>query len=224
MATIDSTNTSTAASEPIDDADRPFLTPQRIRVLSIGAGVVVLAALVVWFVVTAGRRKEAYAATALEQARQAAAQQNYGVAVQGFTRIKDTYSGTAAAYEANIGIAKARLVAGQNELAISSLTDFLKTNPPATYASPANNLLGTAYENTDKFSDAEAAYRKASDLATVEYLKASSLLDAARAAKLAGKPDDAKSIYQQILTKYPKTGAKGEAEVRLAELNAATGT
>ena len=205
-----------------DAGEQPFLTPKRIRLLGIGGAVLLVVVLAAWFMVTAGRRKESFAAAALEQARDAAAQGNFGVAVQGYTRIASTYSGTSAAYEATLGIAQTRLVADQNELAISTLSDFLRSNPPPLYAAPANNLLGTAYENTGKFAEALAAYRKAASLATVDYLKASSLLDAGRAAQLAKKPDEAKSIYNEIITKYAKTGALTEAQVRLAELTAAS--
>lgn len=219
MATTGESSTVPATASP-DADEQPFLTPQRIRLLGIGGAVLLVVALAVWFTITAGRRKESYAAAALEQARDAAAQGNFGVAVQGYTRVTTAYSGTAAAYEATLGIAQTRLVADQNELAISTLTDFLRTNPPPLYAAPANNLLGTAYENTGKFAEAEAAYRKASTLAGVDYLKASSLLDAGRAAQLAKKIEEAKSIYNEIITKYAKTGAVTEAQVRLAELTA----
>jgi tetratricopeptide (TPR) repeat protein len=220
MATTRKATATTAIPATGDPDAQPFFTPQRIRIFGIAGAAVLVIGLVAWFMVAAGQRKQAFAAEALEQARDAAAQQNWGVAVQGFTRVASSYSGTPAAYEANLGLAQAKLVAGQNELAISTLEAFLKTNPPPTYASPANNLLGTAYENMGKFAEAEAAYRKGSDLATVDYLKASSLLDAGRAARLANKADEAKSIYTEIVTKYAKTAAYSEAQVRLAELTA----
>ena len=46
------------------------------------------------------------------------------------------------------------------------------------------------------------------------------MLDAGRAAQLARKTDEAKAIYNEIITKYAKTGAVTEAQVRLAELTA----
>jgi TolA-binding protein len=224
MATTGKATSSMAApAQPVAIADEdqlPFFTPQRIRIVGIAGAVVLVVALAIWFTITAGRRKESFAAAALEQARDAAAQNNMGVAVQGFTRVATTYSGTAAAYEATLGIAQARLVADQNELAISTLTDFLRTNPPAIYAAPANVLLGTAYENAGKFPDALTAYRRAATLATNDYLKASDLLDAGRAARLANKRDEAKSIYSEITSKYSKTGAVSEAQVRLSEMTA----
>lgn len=215
----------TAGKSPITPAvatapEQPYLTPQRIRILGIGGAVVLVIALAIWFTITAGQRKQAYAATALEQCRDAAAQANFGVAVQCYTQLARNFSGTPSAYEATLGVAQTHLVAGQNELAITGLVEFLRSNPPPEAASPANSLLGTAYENVGKFAEAEGAYRKASDLATVEYLKASALLDAGRAALGAKKVDDAKAIYNEIITKYAKSGAMTEAQVRLAEISA----
>jgi outer membrane protein assembly factor BamD (BamD/ComL family) len=201
--------------------DSPFMTPQRIRLFGIAGAVVLVIALAIWFTITAGRRKEAYAAAQLEQARDAAAGGNFGVAVQGFNKVATSYSGTPAAYEATLGIAQARLVNQQNELAVTGLNDFLKTNPPVEYGASANALLGTAYENVGKFAEALAAYRKSADLATLDYQKAATLLDAGRAAMLAKKHDEARAIYQEIVTKYPKTDAVTEAQLRLSELVAA---
>jgi tetratricopeptide (TPR) repeat protein len=180
MATT-STNATSPAAAAVAAADVPFLTPQRIRIFGIGGAVVLVVALAVWFTITAGRRKEAYAAAALEQARDAAAGGNLGVAVQGFTKVQSSYSGTPAAYEAALGIAQAHLLNQQNELAVTGLGDFLKTNPPPEFAASANALLGTAYENLGKFAEAETSYKMSADLAAMDYLKAATLLDAGRA-------------------------------------------
>lgn len=211
----------TTAMSPSPDAPieaLPFLTPKRLRVFSIVGGVVLAIGLITWFLITAGRRKEAYAARALEEARAVAESGNIGEAVQQFSKVATTYKGTAAAYQATLGMAQARLVAGQDQLAVTTLTDFLKASPPAAFASPGNGLLGTAYENLGRFPDAITAYRKAADLADVDYLKAQALLDAARASRLAGKKDEAIALYREILSKYAQTPSKTEAQVRLAEL------
>jgi TolA-binding protein len=200
--------------------EQSWFTPARIRLLAIAGGIVVLAALVIWFVIAAGKRKQSYAAAALEQARAAASQNDLAGAVQQYTAVVNNYGGTDAAFEAELGIAQARLVIGQNQLAITGLTSFLKTNPPLNYAAPANGLLGAAYENVDSFALAEAAYRQESTEAGVDYLKANALLDAGRAARLAGQPDSAVAIYQTIIDKYSRTPSVTEAQVRLAELTA----
>ena len=48
--------------------------------------------------------------------------------------------------------------------------------------------------------------------------KAAELIEAGRAARLAKKIDDAKAIYNEVVTKYPKTASMTEAQVRLAEI------
>lgn len=216
-ATADTTN-------PIGTEDNasaaPVLTPQRLRLLAMIGGGVLLVALISWFMITAGKRKEAFGARALEDARNTAEQGNIGEAVQQFQQVATTYAGTAAAQDAVLGMAQARLIAGQSELAITTLQEFLGNNPPKTYASPANGLLGTALENTGKYADAAAAYKKASEQADVDYLKASLLLDAARASRLAGQADQAREYYQEIVDKYGTTAANSEAQVRLSELTA----
>ena len=220
MATIPETTPTTSSGNA---SEIPFFTPQRIRQFGIAGAVVLVIALVAWFAITAGKRKEAFAARELEVGRSQAEQGNLAGAVQQFDKVAKTYAGTAAAFDATLGIAQARLVNGQNELAIGSLQDFLKTTPPANYASPANSLLGTAYENTGKFAEAAAAYRKAADLSTLDYLKSTALLDQGRALRQAGKKDEAVAVYREIISKYGDTAGKTEAQIRLAELTAGQG-
>ena len=209
-----------AAAAAQSSGSGEFLTPQRLRLFAIVGGGLLVAALATWFFIAAGQRTEAFAARALESARATAEQGNIGDAVQQFQQVATTYEGTAAGYEAVLGIAQARLIAGQAELAISTLEEFLGKNPPANYASPANGLLGTALENTAKYDQAAAAYRQASDLAETDYLKAALLMDAGRATRLAGKPEEAQALYQEILDRYGETGVVSEARVRLNELTA----
>ncbi len=208
----------TPTMAPGETGETPFFTPQRIRQFGIAGAVILVIALVAWFAITAGRRKETFAARELEVGRSQAEQGNLAGAVEQFNKVAKSYAGTSAAYDATLGIAQARLVNGQNELAIGSLQEFLKTNPPVNYASPANGLLGTAYENTGKFADAATAYRKSADLASLDYLKATALLDQGRALRSAGKKDEAIAVYREILSKYGATANKTEAQVRLGEL------
>lgn len=209
-----------AAESATAASEQPFLTQARIRMLSIVGAVVVVAALVVWFMITSANRKEAFAAQALEQARSTAESGNLADAVQQYEKVTTNYSGTDAAMQATIGMAQARLVAGQTELAISTLEEFVAKNPPSNYASPANGLLGTGYEDVGRYDEALKAYQKAADEARDDYLKASLLLDAGRSAKLAGKKEEAVKIYNQIVDKFGDTAARSEAEVRLSELTA----
>ena len=213
-----STSSAPATAATQSGADAPFLNPKRIRLFAIAGGAILVVGLATWFLMTAGKRKEAFAARALESARAVAESGDIGTAVQQFESVATTYAGTDAGYEAQIGIAQARLVAGQAELAISTLEDFIASNPPEHFRGPANGLLGTALENTGKHAEAAAAYRRASEQQTVDYLKAILLLDAGRASRLAGDTAAATAAYQEVIDKYGETAAKSEAEVRLAEL------
>ena len=180
------------------------------------AGALVAIALVAWFVMTSNRRKEEFAARSLNQARTAAEAGNLPLASSELQKLIQTYRGTDAATEAVITLNQVRMVNGQNELAVVGLRDFLKTNPPAAYQGPAYGLLGAALENSRKYAEAGDAFKKAADVATLEYLKARHLIDAGRAYRAGGKTAEAIAVYRTVVEKHPS--AKTEAQVRLAEL------
>src|SRR2546422_798365 len=106
----------------------------------------------------------------------------------------------------------------RNQQLAVGLRDFLATKPEAKYTAPASGLLGAALENAQKWSDAGDAFSNASMAADLPYLKARYLVDAGRAYREAGKPQQAIAVYREIIAKYPKTTSMTEAQVRLAEL------
>jgi TolA-binding protein len=190
----------------------------RNRQLQAIAGALVLAALIAWFTVTSGRRKEEFAARSLNQARAAAEAGNLPLASSELQKLIQTYKGTDAAREAVITLNQVRMVNGQSELAAVGLRDFLATKPAAKYAAPAYGLLGAALENAQKLADAGDAFANASRAADLAYLKARYLVDAGRAYREGGKTEQAMAVYREIIQKYPKTSSFTEARVRLAEM------
>lgn len=190
----------------------------RVR-LGLAAGVAVLVlGLLAWFIVTSGRRKEEFAQRSLNQARTAAEAGNLPLASSELQKVIQTYKGTDAATEAMLTLNQVRMVNGQSELAVVGLRDFLKANPEVKYQAPANGLLGSALENSSHFAEAGAAYQKASETATLEYLKARYLIDAGRAYRAAGKTAEATAVYRTVIEKFPTSTSFTEAQVRLAEL------
>lgn len=185
-----------------------------------GGLAVALVALVVWFVMMSGKRKEEFASRALDDARAAAESGNLPLAASEFQKVITTYGGTAAAQEAVINLNQVRLINGQQELAAVNLQDFLKTNAAPQFKSPAYGLLGRAYENSKRPGEAAAAYEDASKAAEFDYLKADLLLDAARAWTNAGQKEKAIAAYRTVIKDYSQTASKVEAQVRLAELTA----
>ncbi len=197
--------------------DTPWYRDRNRQLVAI-AGAVVLAALIAWFTVTSGRRKQEFAARSLNQARAAAEAGNLPLASSELQKLITTYRGTEAAREAVITLNQVRMVNGQSELAAVGLRDFLATKPAATYAAPASGLLGAALENAQKFADAGDAFTSASRTADLDYLRAKYLVDAGRAYREGGKSQKAIAAYREVIQKYPKTSSFTEAQVRLAEL------
>lgn len=176
------------------------------------------AAIVGWFLLASGKRKEQFAVRSLNQARAAAEAGNLPLASSDLQRLITTYKGTDAASEAVITLNQVRMVNGQSELAAIGLREYLAGKPPKKYMAPASGLLGAALENSKRWAEAGDAYRQASNTADLEYLKAGYLVDAGRAYRQAGKAQDAERAYRTILEKYPKSPSFTEAQVRLAEL------
>ena len=217
MATMTDTERPTAATVDARAASERTRMPSQ-RTLAIAFGVVAVLALAVWMFVTSGRRKESFANQALLQARLTAEQGNLPLAATELQRIIDSYRGTGAAQDAVIALNQVRLINGQSDLAAVSLREFLASNPDAKYAAPANGMLAAALENAGRPADAAAAYRRASEVATVEYLKAEYLVEAGRALKAAGDTAGAQAAYREVLSRFPNAAAVTEARVRLAEL------
>lgn len=214
---ITTVETKTKEQAPAPAAAPPWYR-DRQRYLLAGLIVLAAAAIVSWFVVASGRRKEQFAARSLNQARAAAEAGNLPLASSELQRMITTYKGTDAANEAVITLNQVRMVNGQSELAAVGLREFLATKPVAKYVAPASSLLGAALENSKRWVEAANAYSQASDAAEIPYLKAAYLLDAGRAYRQAGRTEDAIRVYRAIVQKYSDSPSFTEAQVRLAEL------
>jgi outer membrane protein assembly factor BamD (BamD/ComL family) len=200
-------------------ARRPWYGDNRRFALA-GLVLLVLALVTAWFVMASAARKEQFAARSLNQARAAAEAGNLPLASSELQRLITTYKGTDAAHEAVITLNQVRMVNGQSELAAVGLQEYLGSKPPEKYLSPAYGLLGASLENAKRWGEAATAYTQASNAAGVSFLKATYLVDAARAYRLAGRNEDAAKAYRTILEKYPDSPSFTEAQVRLAELTA----
>lgn len=198
-------------------APRSWLANSANRSAAIGL-VVIAIAFVAWFMVMSGRRKEAFAGRALDQARGIAEAGNLPQAAAELQKVITTYGGTRAGQEAVLTLNQVRLVNGQHELAAVGLQDYLKAGPSEEFRAPAQGLLGRAFENARRPADAATAYLAGADATDVPYLKAELLLDAGRALLLAGERDKAIAAYRRIVTEFPDSPSRTEAEVRLSEL------
>jgi outer membrane protein assembly factor BamD (BamD/ComL family) len=217
MATTVEATTRDQAPAPITRT--PWYRDHR-RQLMVAIALAAAAAIVGWFLLESGKRKEQFAARNLNQARAAAEAGNLPLASSELQRLITTYKGTDAASEAVIALNQVRMINGQSELAAVGLREYLAAKPAKKYVAPAYGLLGAALENSKRWPEAADAYTQASNASEVEYLKANYLVDAARAYRQGGKPQEAERAYRTILEKYPKSPSFTEAQVRLAELTA----
>jgi TolA-binding protein len=215
-ATMEASSPTRAPATPARLAPKWFADPRnRLTVLG---GLIAAIALVTWFALQSGKRKEAFASRALDRATAIAEQGNLPLAASELQKITTTYGGTVAAQEAVIRLNQVRLVNGQHELAVVGLQEFIKSSPAPHFRSTAYSLLGRALENAKRPREAAAAYVSAAETADVDYLKASHLLDAGRAYLGAGARDTAIATYRRIIRDFGKSTSTTEAEVRLAEL------
>ncbi len=205
------------AAEPVTPT--AWFRDSKRQALAAGTAVAVVA-LGVWFVVSSGKRKEEFAARVFSQALATADKGNLPQASADLQRVIQTYAGTEAANEAVLALNQIRMASGQSQLAATNLNEFVARKPAPRYAAPAYGLLGVAQENGGKFAEAAAAYEQAAANAEVAFVKASYLIDAGRAYRLAGKPQDAIRAYRTVVEKYPGAPSANEAQVRLGELTA----
>ena len=141
MATTVEAKTREQAPAPAPAATKPWYQARQ-RHLVAGLVVLAVAAIVGWFVMASGKRKEQFAARSLNQARAAAEAGNLPLASSELQRLITTYKGTDAASEAVITLNQVRMVNGQSELAAVGLREFLATKPPAAVCHAGHRPAG----------------------------------------------------------------------------------
>ena len=133
----------------------------------------------------------------------------------GFLQVIEKYGGTKAGNLAKYSAGVCYVKLGEYEKGIEQLKAF--SSKDLVIQSLANGLIGDAYMELNKITEAVDYYKKAgaadNDLTAPIYL-----LRAGLASEKAGKPQDAIAIYQQIKQKYPQTNEGREMEKYLARL------
>ncbi len=191
------------------------------RLLIIVGTVIFLVASSVLFVRAARIRKETLAERELQQARVSVDAGNLPLAANDLSRIVSTYGNTPAAEEAELLLARVRLLQGQPDLAIAGLRSLIEAGPRQHFLGPANWLLGAAYEDAGRFTEAAKAYEAAVEATPYNHLKAQWLLDVGRSYAIAGDTSLALQAYQTIIDDHSDAPSAIEARVRIAELGGA---
>ena len=208
------------ATPPLESPRRDWQDWARtnVRRVSIGAGVVVVAAGATLAYVASERNKEAFAAQALSQAWSTVEAGNVALAANDLQRLVERYGGTRASDEGFVLLSELRLLGGDNDAAVRSLQQFVDRSHPKYILASAYSLLGGGLENQRKFAEAGRAYRSAAANADLGFLTATYLIDAGRAFALAKDTASAKAALGEVLAKYGELAQSAEARVRMAEI------
>lgn len=141
----------------------------------------------------------------------------------------DRFGDTPLASEARLLLAEAHLHEGSPTQAIETLEPVVG-NLQQPIAIQAAFLLGDAYEEADRDSDAEALYLRVAEEADLTFQVRNALADAAEVRADAGNFAGAADLYRRVLETYGDDGEGGAAgdremyEMRLAEMEARADT
>lgn len=137
----------------------------------------------------------------------------------------DRFGDTPLASEARLLLAEAHLHEGSPEQAIETLEPVVG-NLQQPIAIQAAFLLGDAYEEAGRDSDAEDLYLRIAEEAELTFQVRNALADAAEVRADAGNYAGAAELYRRVLETYEDDGEGGGAsdremyEMRLAEMEA----
>jgi predicted negative regulator of RcsB-dependent stress response len=189
----------------------------------VAAAAVALAIIVIgaYVMISAQKRKEAFAQRELAQARMSVDQGNLPLAASDLSRIIGSFDGTSAGAEARLLLAEVRLQQGQAALAATELQEFVDGNPDIEFSAQAYELLAVALEQTGQPGSAGQAFERGADAARAanyDYLAVNLLLNAARAFVAASDTTGAVRVLERVITDFEETTAASEARLRLAEL------
>lgn len=136
----------------------------------------------------------------------------------GFEKIASQYKGTDAGELANFYTGVIALKQGDNTKAIKYLKAF-NTNSGAVQAR-TYKLLGDAYANAGKNSDALSSYKKAASEFQKDKVNSSNYLMMAAyfADKVMNNKKEAEELYKEVKQKYSGTQASDEADKYLAQM------
>ncbi len=143
-----------------------------------------------------------------------------GAKVTGLLKVINNYGATAAGNRAKYMTGASYLHIKEFDKAIKFLKDF-EGNGASQVQSKAYLMLGHAYAEQKKTSDALEYYKKASNVNEKdEFFAADALLVAAKYSDATGNSKEAISLFQELKEKYPSNAAvqSGEIDKYLAKL------
>jgi len=194
------------------------------RLVGVAVAVVVAVAFGFWFYNRSAVLKAENADKKLLAAKQSIGSGNMPLAQSDLKKVADQYAGTGAGAEAGMLLAQLKLDAGDNQGAVTVLTDLARKVASGPYAASIKGLLGDAYEQLGKPADAAAAYEQAALATTLPNERALLMSKLGRAWLAAGKNDKARETWEALAAQQANPSLAAEARLRLGELQATSQT
>ncbi len=193
-----------------------FVEANRTAVMSVlGALILLLLAVVAYRMISQSR--EASAASAYAEARTLLTDKKYDEAATRFDEVASRYSGTSSGPLALLERGNALLLADKATDAAVAYERFLQGVPPTDYLRQlAQTRLGYAQEKLGKTAEAQQSFATAA--AEAGPFTAEALFGSARTAEAAGDTAKAKTLYTQLLEKYPTGDYRPVATANLIKL------
>lgn len=170
-----------------------------------------------WFYERSKSLKEEHAQAAYEAALVSVASGNLPLAESDLRKLVTRYSGTNAAAEGAMALAKLDYQRGKYQDGVRFLEGVNSYGGPLRF--DIRVLEGVGYEGAGNWAAAAHVYQQAADAARFDADRAQAQAMAARALQAGGNPQAAARIWQK-LADDPKSGYQGEAKIRLGELQA----
>jgi len=201
-----------------------FLDWFRINSRLVGAAVAVVVAVAFgfWFYNRSAVLKAENADKKLLAAKQSIGSGNLPLAQSDLKKVADQYGGTGAGAEAGMLLAQLKMDQGDNQGAVTVLTDLVHKFPSGPYAASVRALLGDAYEQLGKPAEAAAEYEKAALATALPNERALLMSKLGRAWAAAGKTDKARQTWESLASQQSSASLAAEARIRLGELLATT--
>jgi predicted negative regulator of RcsB-dependent stress response len=192
----------------------------RTRYLTVIAALLAAVAVGYWFYIRSAEIKSGRAEQSLAQAKQAVFQGNQALAQNDLQTILRRYGNTRAGVEAGLVLAEIHFGKGEYQKGI----DVLRGLPDKSAAEPSlskiHALIADGQMQLGKADDAAQAYQRAADQARFDGGRAFYTARKARALMAAGKPAEARRIWEELASAPWAESVAPEARVRLGELDA----
>lgn len=200
-----------------------FVTERwQLFVAVLGAALVILAAAGVWKEYQSRRGREATNALFEAQvvARKAASDKKLDEAEKAYQAVLEKFSGTRAAYEAELQMGDLWVEAGSLEKAIPRYEGAVKAARDSFSRLLAIYALGIAKESSGKVEEAVASYEEALKVSGSDFLRPELLMAQARCYEALGQPQKAIEVYKTVQEKFASrsyySGAASAFEKQLA--------